>query len=92
MQAKCSRRKGCVLFAVHISSEKGKDVEDAEIFERYPILQQFQDVFPVEILEFPPHKEVGFSIELCCTKFTTTDRSIFPRPSGLVYNNRKKII
>ena len=31
MQAKSSHKKGCVLFVVHISSDKGKDVEDAEI-------------------------------------------------------------
>jgi len=64
MQEKRSRRKGCVSFAVHISSDKGKDVEDAEVLIRYLILQQFQDVFPIEISEFPPHKEVDFSIEL----------------------------
>ena len=28
MQAKRSRGKGCKLFAVHISSDKGKEVED----------------------------------------------------------------
>ena len=28
-----------VLFVVHISSDKGKDVEDAEVLSRYPILQ-----------------------------------------------------
>eukprot|EP00253_Pinus_taeda_P022505 PITA_22505 len=39
MQDKCSRRKGCVLFAVNISNEK-------------------------DISEFPPHREVDFSIEL----------------------------
>lgn len=31
MQAKYSHRKGCVFFAVHISSDKGKDVEDVEV-------------------------------------------------------------
>ena len=36
MQAKC--RKGFVMFAVHISSDKGKDVEDVEIFKRYHVL------------------------------------------------------
>eukprot|EP00253_Pinus_taeda_P017338 PITA_17338 len=64
MQAKPNRIKGCVLFAMHISSNKGKEVEDADVLTRYPILQQFQDVFPAEILEFPNHKEVDFSIEL----------------------------
>ena len=31
---------------------------------RYPILQQFRDVFPVDISDFPNHKELDFSIEL----------------------------
>ena len=64
MQVKRSHRKGHVLFVVHISSDKGKDVKDVGIFNRYTILQQFQDVFPTEILEFPLHREVDFSIEL----------------------------
>jgi len=29
MQAKRSCKKWCVMFAVHIPSDKGKDVEDA---------------------------------------------------------------
>ena len=41
IQANCSSMKGCVLFSVHISSDKCKDVEDEEIFKRYPFLQQF---------------------------------------------------
>ena len=64
MQEKCSRRKGCVLFEVHIYSEKGKDVEDVKFFKRYMILQQFQDVFPMEISDFWPYREVDFSIDL----------------------------
>lgn len=64
MQDKCSYKKGYVMFVVHIYSDKGKDVEDEKIFNRYPILHQFQDVFPTQILELPPHKEVEFSIDL----------------------------
>lgn len=60
MQEKCSRRKGCVLFFVHISSNKGKEVEDEDVLRRYPILQQFQDVFPKEIAKLRPHREVDF--------------------------------
>jgi len=52
------------MFIVHISSENGMDVEDAIIFKRYPILQQFQDAFLTKIPEFPPYREVEFSIEL----------------------------
>ena len=58
MQAKRIHRKVSALFAVHISSDKGKEVEDAYVLRRYPILQQFQDVFPKDIIEFPPHREV----------------------------------
>jgi len=64
MQEKHSCKKGCVLFFGHISSDKGKEVENADVLSRYPVLQQFQDVFPVDISEFPPHREVDFSIEL----------------------------
>ena len=39
MQAKHSHRKGFALFAVHISSDKGKEVEDANVLIRYPIIQ-----------------------------------------------------
>ena len=62
IQAKCSHRKGCVLFAVHISSDKGKEVEDADMLIKYPVLQQFKDVFPEDITKLPHHKEVEFSI------------------------------
>ena len=41
MKHKHSCKKGFIMFAVHISSDKGKDVEDAKIFKRYHVLQQF---------------------------------------------------
>jgi len=62
MQANHSWRKGCVLFEVNIFNDKGKDVKDAKLMKNYSILKQFQDVFPLEISNFPPHKEVDFSI------------------------------
>lgn len=40
MQEKCSCRKGWVSFAVHISCDKGKDIEDMEVLSRYLIMQQ----------------------------------------------------
>ena len=39
MQAKHCCRKGCVMFAVHISSDKGKEVGDVDVLSRYPVLQ-----------------------------------------------------
>ena len=35
MQEKNSYRKGCKLFVVQISSDKGKKVEDADVLNRY---------------------------------------------------------
>jgi len=39
MKEKSSCRKGCVLFVVHNSSDKGKDIEDDEVLKRYLVLQ-----------------------------------------------------
>jgi len=49
---------------MHVPSDKGKDVEDAEVLKGYPVLQQFQDVFPTKNSELSCHKEVDFYIEL----------------------------
>ena len=64
MQVKRSQRKEFVLFAMHISNDKGKEIEDVDVSSRYPILQKFHDVFLTDILVFLPHSEVDFSIEL----------------------------
>eukprot|EP00253_Pinus_taeda_P030517 PITA_30517 len=72
MQAKHRSRKGCVFFVVHISSDKGKEVEDEGVLKGYLVLQQFQDVFPVDISELPTHREVDFSIELVCGSTPTS--------------------
>jgi len=62
MKSKRSCRIGCMLFAVHISSDKGKEVEDVDVLNRYPFLQKFRDLFPEDISKLPPHREVDFSI------------------------------
>ena len=64
MKAKHTRKKGCVLYVVHISSDKDKEIEDAYFLSRYPALQQFEYVFLAKISDLPPHREVDFSIEL----------------------------
>ena len=45
MQVKRSHRKGCLLSAVYISNDKGKDVEDEEVLNNYPNLQHFRICF-----------------------------------------------
>jgi len=52
-----------MLFVVHISSDKGKEVEDADVLKKYLVLELFKDVFPKDIIELLPHREVDFSIE-----------------------------
>ena len=49
---------------MHICSDKGKEVEDVDVFRRHPVLQQFKDVFPEDISELTPHREVEISIDL----------------------------
>lgn len=49
MQEKCSHKKGCVLFSLHISGDKSKEVEDVDILRRYPVLHNLKDVFPEDI-------------------------------------------
>ena len=44
------------MLAVHISSDKGKEVEDVDVLIRYPVSQQFHYVLPEDITEFPPHR------------------------------------
>jgi len=39
MKVKRNCRKCCVMFVVHISSEKGKEVKDTYVLRRYPVLQ-----------------------------------------------------
>lgn len=41
MSTKHNHRKWCVLFVVHISSDKGKDVEDVKHLKMYVVLLQF---------------------------------------------------
>jgi len=76
MQAKRTFKNGYVMFPVHILNEKGKYVEDAEIFKMYPILQKFQDVFLAEIQELFPHREVYFSIALVSGE-TPTSKELY---------------
>eukprot|EP00253_Pinus_taeda_P022554 PITA_22554 len=45
------------------SGERGP-CKERRILHQYPVLQQFQDVFHKDISDFPPHREVYFSIEL----------------------------
>ena len=60
MQARQFLRKGCeTFFALILDSKRGQvDVE------KIPIVREFQDVFPKELLGIPPKREVDLSIDI----------------------------
>src|SRR5262249_28298306 len=53
-------RKGCQGFLAHIMDTR---VESGDL-QRIPVVNEFPDVFPEELLGLPPDKEIEFSIEL----------------------------
>jgi len=55
-----SLRQGCTVFLCFISEVKSKDVK----FEDIPVVKEFPDVFPQEIPDLPPKREIDFEIEL----------------------------
>ena len=56
-------RKGCQLFAIIISDrEEGSEGEPS--LDDFPILQEFADVFPLELPGRPPPRAVDFHIDL----------------------------
>ena len=59
MQMKWCLRKGCQVYAVQeVSKEKRPSLE------QYPIMSEFSDVFPKELPELPPKRELDLTIEL----------------------------
>jgi hypothetical protein len=59
MKVKRCLRKGCRLYVVEaVNERKGTSLD------QYPILSEFKDVFPNELLGLPPKRELDFTIEL----------------------------
>jgi hypothetical protein len=55
-----SMHKGCKLYAILALNEKGV----AEGLEHLPVVREFVDVFPEELLGMPPERELEFTIDL----------------------------
>jgi hypothetical protein len=54
-------RKGCPLYAIQVL----KTIEgDKPSPDGHPILREYRDVFPEEVLGLPPRRDIDFSIEL----------------------------
>ena len=54
--------KGCKVFAVYIMDNKEKD--NQLNIEDIPILKDFKDIFPEEILGLPLKRDIDFTIDL----------------------------
>ena len=54
-------RKGCPLYAIQVL----KTIEGAKPSPKdHPILRDYKDVFPEEVLSLPLRRDIDFSIEL----------------------------
>lgn len=66
MHANHNYQKGCPLFFVKISNDdkanNHTEMEESEILQRHPTLQEFKDMNPKDIPEFPSHREVEFQL------------------------------
>ena len=64
LQLKRDIRKGCKAYAVTITDEESMIKTDKLKVEDIPVLKDYVDVFPEEILGLPPKRELDFTIEL----------------------------
>ena len=64
LQLKRVVRKGCKAYAITITDQKSLNKIDKLKLEEIPILREYVDVFPEEILGLPPKMELDFTIEL----------------------------
>jgi hypothetical protein len=59
MKFKRCLRQGCRIYVVEaVNGRKGPSLD------QYPVLSEFQDVFPNELPGLPPERELDFTIEL----------------------------
>jgi hypothetical protein len=61
LQVKKYCKKGCPLYAIQVLDSVE---DDKPILEDHPILREYKDVFPEEVLGLPPRRNIDFSIEL----------------------------
>ena len=60
MEARLFLRKGCEAFLALILDSKREQVN----FDNIPVIREFPDVFPEELPEVPPEREVDLPIEV----------------------------
>ena len=63
LQLKRAVRKGCKAYAVIVTDEENLNKIDKLKLEDIPVLREYADVFPEEILGLPLKRELDFTIE-----------------------------
>nr|GEU99401.1 putative reverse transcriptase domain-containing protein [Tanacetum cinerariifolium] len=56
--------KGCDVFLAHITTNEAKDESKGKRLEDVPIVRDFPEVFPEDLLGIPPARQVEFQIDL----------------------------
>ncbi|GJX23170.1 putative reverse transcriptase domain-containing protein [Tanacetum coccineum] len=56
--------KGCQIFLAQISAKKEEDKSEGKQLKDVPIIQDFSEVFPEDLLGLPPARPVEFQIDL----------------------------
>ncbi|GKD19049.1 putative reverse transcriptase domain-containing protein [Tanacetum coccineum] len=56
--------KGCPVFLAHVTTKETEDKSEKKRLEDVPIVQDFPEVFPEDLLGLPPTRQVEFQIDL----------------------------
>ncbi|GJR82947.1 putative reverse transcriptase domain-containing protein [Tanacetum coccineum] len=56
--------KGCDVFLAHITTKEAKDGLEGKRLEDVPIVRDFPEVFPEDLLGIPPARQAEFQIDL----------------------------
>ncbi|GKD57382.1 putative reverse transcriptase domain-containing protein [Tanacetum coccineum] len=56
--------KGCDVFLAHITTKQAKDKSEGNRLRDVPIVRDFLEVFPEDLLGIPPVRQVEFQIDL----------------------------
>ncbi|GKE47587.1 hypothetical protein Tco_1478845, partial [Tanacetum coccineum] len=56
--------KGCDVFLAHITTKEANDKSKGKRLEDVPIIRDFPEVFPKDLLGIPPAQQVEFQIDL----------------------------
>ncbi|GKB42395.1 putative reverse transcriptase domain-containing protein [Tanacetum coccineum] len=56
--------KGCHVFLAHVTTKKTKDKSEGKRLEDVPIVRDFPEEFPEDLLGLPPTRQVEFHIDL----------------------------